>query len=456
MTDRQNPQDNPAASAPHRDGLWAKSILMLDDPQGPRLLTLDGDVVRSKALLEVTGPRDSHAADATADALCDPALGVRELLIVVGSSRTLTATLTMSQAAQQDAATLGYMLEEHLPLDAEQIAADFIISKDHVFGIAVDAGALKPLVDTLHEHAISVRGILPASILGLAGFLDRKQTARRLIIHQQGQTCEILLVQGGSILSWQVHSEQAFRPILAAKLLSMSGVSEMIAVNVEDRTRHVVSQLSFVEVRDLRLDLESEIASRGTDVLNERMSPPVDLRRGALAPPRPWQHLHRHLQLLGGSAALFLMVSIATMCYRSHRYARIAETQNSAIQSMFRELFPDEPRLPRSVERRLVSETESLRLQRGEDSKIRQAGSALLPLFDVLQSADQIPPALRFRLDTIDIDSQSVTIQGDVKRLGDSAPLAREMRKRGYAVEIPVDSKSFRIEARMGESESSQ
>jgi type II secretory pathway component PulL len=102
-----------------------------------------------------------------------------------------------------------YLLEEQLPLAAEDIAADFCLGDGEAFGVAVQRSMVHDLVEQLELRGVCIQSICPASLLALqhgAAAFDLAQADG--VVMQEGEQVELFLLHEGRPVGWHLLDER--------------------------------------------------------------------------------------------------------------------------------------------------------------------------------------------------------------------------------------------------------
>ncbi len=94
-----------------------------------------------------------------------------------------------------------YKMEEHWPVDAEQLTAAFTEHHGHAFGVAVRTEHVKPLLDALTEEGVSVQHLIPTALL-LAPLYGTNQVTCDVVWLRRGHV-DLIRYRGGRVASWR-------------------------------------------------------------------------------------------------------------------------------------------------------------------------------------------------------------------------------------------------------------
>jgi hypothetical protein len=380
------------------------------------------------------------------------------VLLAVESSWCLCATIStegLGRAGRLQ--TMGFRLEEHLPLSAEEFIADYIpLSDRESLGICTERARLESLIKAFKAAGIDVRHICPTALAAVAYTLG-----------WNGKVDGVLLCSGGSGVSqagdghgvgydfielregkpsqwrWLAADDTAVRDRLVAWASSAApgGAPRQLArIGCEDRPPTATPEGEGVVSVDLEnLSGDQAAALYAARVLEGAATPWVDLRCGPLAAPDRIQ-AYRGPLLAIAAAAVFLLVCVTGVAlWRGGQYARLRQESLQQQAEVFRTVLPDQ-RVPAAVQARLLSEQRTLAGLCGLTWDAGKSGpltptSALVHLQRILSS---LPPSLPYRILDLNIQPDMVRVDGEARSHAEAEALAAVVRQTGlYEVDPP-------------------
>jgi hypothetical protein len=418
------------------------AFLLALETDGWQVARVDGDeILRSE-----TPALDFEAALAAADKVAETLQGFG----YAGEPVCLGLPSNMVMAAQVDSTNLPrrnrrtamlYRLEEQLPLEAERLTADFLpAAGGRSLGMAVDTGRVRAIVDRLAEVSIETAGICPTALVAL-------QTA----VRQHLETCDYCLVATaagvdicrmaeGKPFAWYsvpAKAPELIRSIQADLLIRPPETDHPTALVVGDLAGDLAERVereTGIAPRTLGEEPMIGLAARGAAaILRGDVVPWADFRRDGLAPANRWERVAGPVRA-AGVLGLALLVTVSALCYwRATRYEALAGRFEENMGGVFKNLYPNQT-VPVNVKSRLRSEVGRLAGLSGADGAAPMQPSALATL---RQTIAALPPALRFRLVEVRIDSTGILLEGEARNHSDAETIARALSRPGG---LQVDS----------------
>ncbi len=342
----------------------------------------------------------------------------------------------------RDRVELTYALEDHLPIDAESMVADFRpveTSGEAAKQVAAVAVPLEPwgaISASFESAGIAVRSIVPASLLAvgaLASQYSQWQTVDYLLV--QGATCDWIRTQRGSITDWKVlametkslHQHRMLEPSAADKIV-------VVASGSEDQ-QQIESVFGSTESVSQPLDV---FELQGGEMLIKRRFSPFDLRRDLLGPPDAFRLIQTPMRCAVVAAIVLLIAVTFGSWYRTQRIETEIASLQTEQRSLFKTAFPEQ-RIPAALLRRVRSEHARVMASRGSGGSIDLPLSARSMLLRLLSS---LPNDLRFRVTKIDIDNGRLDVELEVRSPVDAGTLASHLSSVGFSVKPPVTTQS--------------
>lgn len=394
------------------------------------------------------------AVDASPDAIAQAVATVvastgdepQRVVLALDAVACLTAALDVEPLPRRERRqAMVYMLEEHLPLAAEDYVADFVEQEGHgqrtgpILGIASDLTPLTALIEALEHRGIQVEHICPQILLALQGLQD-PPPSDGLVLWRDDERVNLLRLRAGRPIQWRLPAASAkdLRFHVAMEAAADGHVEQVLAVGLDDALCDAVQQAGNFQITRAETPLRVAAAHAARRILRGDVRPLVDLRRDQLAGGGRFARLRRPLTAAAASAALCVIVLTAALFGKSHQYAQLVDEQRSRQHALFSELRPAQ-QMPVNVHARLVSELRQLRDLRGNQTTIPQAPSALPLLNSMLM---HLPVDLRFRLLEISIDDGRLYLEGQVRTPADAERLAAAIADGGgFTLDAPRTQK---------------
>lgn len=407
-----------------------------------------------------SAPALEHRVAGVARTLRADGHGGEPILLALPAMWCLTASVT---AAGVDRANrrraLGFQLEEHLPVAAEHIVADYVEHPDdHVLGVAVELARLQPTIDGLETAGIPVAHACPATLLAAAEVTrDAKRSGADdcALLRRTSDGWELLEMHADRPRAWwwfgkdraslteriTAWAEQWMTDEQAAAdhAPALYRLSEDDAVDDQDDPPLALpEQVKVIDAAEA--DGNATVVRQACRVLDGSVTPWIECRRDALAAPGRYQTYRRPMLALV-SAVIALLVGVGVAAHwRAEAYRDLVAEHRAALTDHFRTALPDQPVPTVGVLQRMGSEYRKLAGVGGQASDEQTAGqlrrvSALRQLQVVL---DALPDDLRYRLLDVSIQPDRVRLDGQVRQHADAERLAVALRRtERYDVDSP-------------------
>lgn len=382
-------------------------------------------------------PHDPQAdADPSAQAVAAAELmremgGAGPVVVALPSHWCLSASLPADQISRANRRqSLAYLLEEHVPLSAEDAVADDVEHQGAVLGVCVELARLTPLMQAFDRAGVTVRHLCPSAMLAGAALAEAHREADALLIRgdaggdgdndidEDGDasppTGDDLIELAGRLprrwwwLSGTGALEQQFRVLSgqsddeAKKLVVFGEPTE------NEGLETIQSELPSVE---------HAAALHAARLLAGEVSPWIDFRRDRLAAPDANQLYQKHVAALVAAAVVMLVCLGGAMLWRGAQYDRRAGELLAEQVRVYQQAFPDKD-VPSSsiILRRMRSELQRLegiggtaQAQQGGDNPALYPPSALTHLHDVVNA---LPDGLRYQVSDLAIQPELIRIDG--------------------------------------------
>lgn len=338
---------------------------------------------------------------------------------------------------------MGYLLEEHLPISAEDSVADFIEWQGQALGVAVDVDRLSPIVDAFQQLGVSVETICPASLLAVAGLAKQYADSRAVAI-RSGQGIDFVeLSQRGKPASWRWFTDVSEWMDGVSKSDSSFSEEAGHCLTLGIQAASAASDLSLKAVDGDGLGVDQTVTLTSDQVLAGECSAWIDLRRDALETPDRSAVLQKQLGLIAAGLAFFLLCVIGATFWRAEQYKAYADEKNADQIAVFKEAMPGQhvpqggsiiSRL-KSEQRRLAGLGGQLAGDSGSGTNPLQPTSALVQMHTLLTAW---PESLRYRISDFTIEPKLVRMNGQAPDSVIPEKLAAALRATGdYEVDPP-------------------
>ncbi len=428
-----------------------RHILILSD--GPwRLLYHHGDQLET---FDIPSDADSSLSDkvhASKQQLLELDYDGQPILLALASSLCLSATIDTSSIERSGRRrSMGYQLEEHLPICVEDAVVDFVESPGEALGVCTEQDLLVSVIDALTASGIAVQHICPAAFLITSFAVDQQPDGDAVLITNPkpvGMSDEIefdlIEMRKNRPVKWWwfAGDAEAANKELSRLSDTQSEPFTLLSVGSEQHAQQARKGLSAsIEVLSLNRSCDEAIAHAACGILEQQTKVWIDLRRDALAPPNRYEAYRKPLTALLIAVLMFVLSIGVVAQLRGRAYSvRVAEAL-AQQRDAYREVFPESKRIPRiGVRKRLESEQRRLAGLGGEaaesgDSDSIQMTSALTQLHDVLAN---LPSNIRYRILDISIQPRLVRVDGQAQSHAQAEKLVVALQKSGrYSAEAP-------------------
>jgi hypothetical protein len=359
------------------------------------------------------------------------------IVVALPSTWCVAAAIDVANVPTRDYRSMTYRLEEHLPLAAESIVADFVVRGDRALAVCAKMDVLRETIDGLEAHGIAVRSVTPAALLA-AQNLARGDDRDYVLVLGEPMRISLIGVRGGVAASWALVSTAPTDVALHLDVISLDydGPPALRACDVAPDVREVLSERG--EVRDLPADsVEAAARREARRVLDGRGHPWYEMRRGGLAPADRLRGFRKAINAALASAAVLLLACSAGMLWRAERYEAAARANEAALAADFQRAFPGWA-VPTNVKTVIESERrKAVSIAEGGPGGGRN-GSAVRTLHNVLS---QLPTDERWTIRRMAFEDGSFEIEGKLRAADALDRFAGAVRRSGMAVATPESHK---------------
>jgi len=403
-------------------------------------------------------------AAATASALAELGYEGQPLCLALPGYMVLTARINCENLPRRDRRTaMIYRLEEHLPIEAERLTADFIPpAGGRAMGLAVQTDQVRPILDALGDSGVEVAAICPIAMLALwqAG-RDAKDTPPLALLASDAHVDLVRLEQGKPVV-WHslgpdsnsdsqkllncIRTELLVNPLATGADDEQSDAQTPNQPQTQKPRARLIGTLDEATADALRQDGNVDLAPTDDEpplalaaraagaALAGRGAGWVDLRRDDLAPTNAWQRIARPLKLATALALVLLAVLAATFTWRANQYDDLARSCEKQQADLFITLHSHRT-VPVNVTSALRSEARRLAGVRG------CTGSDLPPQLDALACLRRIitamPKSVKLRIFDVRIGAAGILIEGHARNHTGAEVYAQSLRRLGLRVDPP-------------------
>ncbi len=333
---------------------------------------------------------------------------------------------------QRERKSIGFSLEETLPLDAEQMS--FWIGRHLIVATNGDTiNACMQEAGVSCEHLIAV---VPTAMFAVQELLSRYPSQGRVaMIIDAGASLDLVLVDQGELCQWRwVDRETA---VAVVRHWSEEGESLKAIVVPVTTAGESISEHLGCEVQVEEVSVEEWIVQSTNRIGCGESAPLVNLTNGPL-------NKVNHLAPVAGTirlAAITLMLALCAICislsWRAAAYRTRAHELTVAQASHFKKLFPKQP-IPTGILGRIESEYRRLSATKGsEGSQVPTTGSAVPVMAAFWRS---LPADLPLEVEVLHfVPMQLRSISGVAKTFADLESLRQSLISQGFDVQ-PVSA----------------
>jgi hypothetical protein len=351
--------------------------------------------------------------------------------LAIPSSWCFAASIDVGDLPRHDRKAMLFRLEEKLPLSAESLVADFIFHRPgQALGIGAKIHAIAPLIDALEAHAVAVQSIVPTAMLVAQG-LHTDDSSRLLLFSEGPEQINLVALEGDGPVSWATAPAGAEDLRLQLELIraSLSSSPALEVVEVDARLISALDQPPKQHEGKV-LTIAMEVAS---EVLQGRLHPWIDLRRGPLAIHDKLRLVRKPLNMALATSIALLLALATIVLVRGQRYSQIEQSSQRQLVEAFREQFPGWE-VPANVRVIIQSEHRKAALASGAAQPAHPSRSALQTLLDIMT---RLPREGRYSITQLSFAESSFELQGQARTNEQLDELAAAARAAGMEVQPP-------------------
>jgi len=337
---------------------------------------------------------------------------------------------------------LAYRLEEHLPLDAESLTADFLPPlAGRALGIAIETQSLRNLADRLAVAGIRVEAVCPTALLALWQWGRLFPDTTEFVLLHFADHVDVFRIADGRPTSWfstaptPADVTRAIQASLLSQPTEGTGSFGLLTDSAPVTSlAHAIAQATGLTCRPASEEPVRHLAARAaTALLAGHGAGWVDLAHGASASADRLGRFRRPLQVAAILFFALLAAVSAGALVRTAAYEHQIATIHKSEEAVFLRLYPNQ-RLPLCIHPYLESERARLVGLKGVGRAIPQHPAAL----DILRKVvTGLPTDLRNRLVMLRIDSYEVYLEGQARSHTDAEAIGRGIAAQGLSMEPP-------------------
>jgi len=353
---------------------------------------------------------------------------------------TLFATGPIPDALKaKDRQQLKFHAESLLPLDAEEMAAGFVLTAKELRVMAIDRGEWQPIVDAFAARNLRFRWIAPASVLALEEAKKSIGSNARVVIWEEDGACELWQLDEAGIVHWSHLANEVGDRLLAMRLFAAqaTGVRTWTAVNCSATTLQQMSELGGIDVRSIEVKSQSAFAALAAERLcKSPFEAWFDLRDGSIAGGDRYRALFGWMRTAAAAVAVLMLATSAACLWKSMQ----AESQIASIQEanerLFRAALPNEKNLTlisksiANAHRKILGETNG----KGELEPIPSALEVLHATLTALFTGEKIEA----RATLIAIANGKLDLDVSFNSVKDAAVIAKRLKEVGIDTGQPT------------------
>jgi type II secretion system protein L len=404
-------------------------------------------VQRSRGWLIVLGTeRLQLAADTGPDELASSALQLAQqadiknpvCILAPDSESCFFATLSPSDDVDlRDRTALTFELEDHLPIDAESMVADFAVVPSNsptktVSAIAIEIQRWNEIVEAIESAGLTVRSIVPRAVLAASALAEiaAVDDGAELLLVDEGH-CDCVTLSKRIIRSWK-HLAINAESLRRRRLLDDVGEGLVVVAGASPSQQPLIRKV-FPDSRIVDQEIDELVVQGARMLLAARSSRSFDLRRGALGPSDPLRAIGKQIRWAAVAVSLFLLALSIGGWWRTHRIEQQIANVRSEQDALFRQSFPD-AKIPAALLKRVRSEHMKVLGSRGESSQVDIPVSAPHVLRQLIAA---LPADVRFRFKSISVLDGRVDLDLQVRSPVDAGTLAASLSAAGFEVKPP-------------------
>ncbi|MEQ1907151.1 MAG: hypothetical protein ABL888_23400, partial [Pirellulaceae bacterium] len=354
---------------------------LVADTESIHVCKFDGSRVQTELIAwEAMG-----VGKAVGDALRRMGYTGKPLVLCISTSRCFAIQLKPEDVPDRDYRSLCFAIESSLPLDAENMVADFEINNNGILAVAAELEFLRRLLLELRSQRVSVHSITPLTLLAVDQYLADKSERPSVILCQLGNRLEIIRCQNNSIQGWQSCDPdiKSLRRTLMMGMLDNNRNATVSCFGLDaSLVNQVVADTDWTVSSDPNWDLTSSAMRRADSVVASAVRPRLDLKRGELAVDNVGSKAN-YIQAAWLASFMLLIALNVGFWIRGSQYVAAANEQKTIQANIFEDLLPGQ-KAPVGILSRLESELLARQEQARKELDLRQSRTLLNALHELL------------------------------------------------------------------------
>jgi len=314
------------------------------------------------------------------------------------SRSTLFASSSIPASLKtRDRQQLKYHAESLLPIDAERMAADFVLTATDLRVMAIDCKEWEPIIAAFSARDLHFRWIAPAAVLAVEEATRSLRPSSPVIVWEDQGACDLWQLDSSGVVRWTHLADSPSDRLLAIRLFAAQTPEAEVwtAINCEAKTLELLSQLSTIELRSIQMEPQSVFASKAADRLSQSTFEAwFDLRDGVIAGDDRYRSLYGWMRIAAAAVVGFMLVFSAACFWKSLQTERQIAKIEQAHEELFKATFPG-LRVPELLSMHIESEQKKLQGSTNGSGEIKKiippALEVLRATLTALQSSGSVP-----------------------------------------------------------------
>lgn len=401
---------------------------------------------------------EDHACSAVKTALNEMGFEGRGVCLGLPSRMVFWAEINCGDLPRkQRRSAMLFRLEELLPMDVETLTADFLPPVGgRTMGAAVQTDRVRGLIDALADQGFDVEAVAATSLLALWE-LGRGEAESDYAMLALPGGVDVFRLQQGNPTAWYTLGDGAAELERCIRADALAGPADAKRPTARLLVEPGCEIADLENIKDISIERREDLTplQAAGRAVERRLAGEeagwVNFLRDQLESISPWGRLGGLLRVAAVLAAVAIVVFIAAMYWRGHRYDAAAREYLDEQETIYTRLYPTGKMLSGGmVASRLESEWRRVAGTSGASAELPERISALETLRRVMES---LPDELQVRIDQLRVSPSEVTLDGQTQSHGDAEILSGALDAAGFVVEPPEtriegDGISFTISAR--------
>jgi hypothetical protein len=356
----------------------------------------------------------------------DPYYLNKDTVLIIPDSWCMAANIeTKNLPRKHRVQAMDYMLEDKLPLAAEDFVADYLHCGQNgsVLGVGCEVHRLSDLITAFESNGFLISQVYPMALFVLQNMTDEYKEADGVLI-QMNDHYNFIRLSEGRPSTW-ARMGNNINEVMLQLLFHGQGIGEplrLLLVNVDPRDESVISKIPDYDIiNNIMMTVQSNGSDIGEDTIINKNEPWINLRTGKLALPHRYRILRRPLLIFYISAILLLISLNTVFYYRAHQYKDFMAATNQNHS----ELITGDDRAPQQVMAQLQYEYKKLSAMEGI-SDITSTDSDLKTLYEIMR---RLPSDLKYNIHEMRIEQQRILIEGESLSHSEASVIANALGK---------------------------